>query len=95
LSNSYISLDGTVTERDHQKMAETDSSSSSNAVAEEPSSSPTSASASLASMAENFQRSAIESARTVQHTSSTQFRTFQVSSLFQILPIPLRHRQHI
>ncbi|KAK2434380.1 RGS1-HXK1-interacting protein [Trifolium repens] len=58
-------------------MAETDSSSSSNAVAEEASSSPTSASASLASMAENFQRSAIESARTVQHTSSTQFRTFQ------------------
>ncbi|GAU28926.1 hypothetical protein TSUD_59370 [Trifolium subterraneum] len=61
-------------------MAETDSLSSSNA--EEASSSPTSAAASLASMAENFQRSAIESARTVQHTSSTQFRTVQVSSLF-------------
>ncbi|GAU28925.1 hypothetical protein TSUD_59360 [Trifolium subterraneum] len=56
-------------------MAETDSLSSSNA--EEASSSPTSAAASLASMAENFQRSAIESARTVQHTSSTQFRTVQ------------------
>ncbi|PNY06491.1 hypothetical protein L195_g002958 [Trifolium pratense] len=65
-------------------MAETDSSSSSNAE-EVVSSSPASASASLVSMAENFQRSAIESARTVQHTSSTQFRTFQLQLQAYIL----------
>ncbi|KAG4906392.1 hypothetical protein JHK84_054901 [Glycine max] len=48
-------------------MAETDSSSSSDG---EPSQS-------LASIAENLQRSAIQSARTVQHSSSTHFRAFQ------------------
>lgn len=63
------------------KMAETDSSSSLNGDASS-SPTPTPTSVSLASIAENFQRSAIESARTVQHTSSTHFRTFQVSSLF-------------
>ncbi|XP_027347084.1 RGS1-HXK1-interacting protein 1 isoform X2 [Abrus precatorius] len=35
------------------------------------------AAASLASIAENLQRSAIESARAVQHNSSTHFRAFQ------------------
>ncbi|KAI5387292.1 RGS1-HXK1-interacting protein 1 [Lathyrus oleraceus] len=56
-------------------MAETDSLSSSNG--EDASPLPTSASASLSSIAENFQRSAIESARTMQHSSSTHFHTFQ------------------
>ncbi|XP_061360361.1 RGS1-HXK1-interacting protein 1 [Gastrolobium bilobum] len=51
-------------------MATTDPSSSSD--------SPTSESAaSLASIAENLQRSAIQSARTVQHNSSNRFRAFQ------------------
>jgi len=43
-------------------------------------------------MAENFQRSAIESARTVQHSSSTHFRTFQVSSSFPDSSYSFRHR---
>lgn len=51
-------------------MAEADSSSSSSDGEPSPS---------LASIAENLQRSAIQSARTVQHSSSTHFRAFQVS----------------
>ncbi|KAJ1393920.1 hypothetical protein SESBI_34597 [Sesbania bispinosa] len=58
-------------------MAPTDSSSSDG----DASSPPTSeTAASLASIAENLQRSAIQSARTMQQNSSTHFRTFQVSS---------------
>ncbi|KAK7362459.1 hypothetical protein VNO77_04573 [Canavalia gladiata] len=61
----------------HQRMAEADSSSSSDG---NTSSSPTpEPAASLASIAENLQRSVIESARTVQHNSSTHFRAFQNS----------------
>ncbi|KAJ1414064.1 hypothetical protein SESBI_19142 [Sesbania bispinosa] len=55
-------------------MAPTDSSSSDG----DPSSPPTSeTAASLASIAEDLQRSAIQSARTMQQNSSTHFRTFQ------------------
>ncbi|KAK7400700.1 hypothetical protein VNO78_11973 [Psophocarpus tetragonolobus] len=52
-------------------MAKEDSSSSSDGDASSESAQ------SLASIAENLQRSAIQSARTVQHSSSTQFRAFQ------------------
>ncbi|TKY58950.1 hypothetical protein E2542_SST16025 [Spatholobus suberectus] len=52
-------------------MAKADSSSSSDGDA---SSEPA---PSLASLAENLQRSAIQSARTMQHSSSTHFRAFQ------------------
>ncbi|BAT74805.1 RGS1-HXK1-interacting protein 1 [Vigna umbellata] len=53
-------------------MAKADSSSSDGDTS--PASTP-----SLATMAENLQRSAIQSARTVQHSSTTQFHAFQNS----------------
>ncbi|XP_027917375.1 RGS1-HXK1-interacting protein 1 [Vigna unguiculata] len=55
-------------------MAKADSSSSSDG-----DTSPESAPPSLATIAENLQRSALQSARTVQHSSTTQFHAFQNS----------------